>query len=83
MDQGLQLKGQLIFNRVKIMPIRAAFLILILFLIAPITHADEQVETPPGKDSKSSPWLLLPFLTNTPKLGTSVGAMGAYLHQKR
>ena len=28
-----------------------------------------------------SPWVLLPTLTNSPKLGTSVGALGAYLRK--
>jgi hypothetical protein len=29
----------------------------------------------------TSPWLLLPTFTNNPKLGTSVGALGAYLRK--
>jgi hypothetical protein len=28
----------------------------------------------------TSPWLLVPLVSNGPKMGTSVGAMGAYLH---
>jgi hypothetical protein len=30
---------------------------------------------------ETSPWLILPTFTNNPKLGTSVGALGAYLHK--
>lgn len=63
------------------MHIRAAFLLFILFFMAPITHADQKAETPPEKDSKSSPWLIVPLLTNSPKLGTSAGVLGGYLHQ--
>ena len=29
---------------------------------------------------KESPWLILPILSLNPKLGTSPGALGAYLH---
>ena len=31
--------------------------------------------------AKESPWLLVPILTSDPKLGTSGGAMAAYLHR--
>lgn len=34
----------------------------------------------PKPESKSSPWLLVPVVSSNPKLGTSFGAMGAYLH---
>jgi len=30
--------------------------------------------------TKNSPWLILPTLSANPKLGTSLGALGAYLH---
>jgi hypothetical protein len=63
------------------MQIRSVFLLFILLLMAPITHADQKAETPPEKDSKSSPWLIVPLLTNSPKLGTSAGVLGGYLHQ--
>ncbi len=42
----------------------------------PSTAADDQQSA-----SKSSPWLLVPVVSSSPKLGTSLGAMGAYLHQ--
>jgi hypothetical protein len=29
---------------------------------------------------RSSPWLFLPTLSSDPKLGTSLGVLGAYLH---
>lgn len=31
-------------------------------------------------EDRSSPWLLVPVVSSNPKLGTSFGAMGAYLH---
>lgn len=37
-------------------------------------------DTPSGPLGERSPWLLLPIFTNNPKLGTSVGALGGYLH---
>lgn len=35
-------------------------------------------EPPPPK--KPSPWLLLPLVASAPKMGTSFGALGSYLH---
>ena len=32
-----------------------------------------------AQDKKSSPWLLLPLVASSPKMGTSFGALGAYL----
>lgn len=37
-------------------------------------------EGPPEKASPESPWLLLPTFSSNPKLGTSLGALAAYLH---
>jgi len=34
-----------------------------------------------GKLADRSPWLLVPVVSSNPKLGTSFGGMGAYLHQ--
>ena len=31
-------------------------------------------------ESKESPWLFVPTLSSNPKLGTSAGAMGGYMH---
>jgi hypothetical protein len=33
-----------------------------------------------NKTEKESPWLLVPSLSSNPKLGTSVGGMGGYMH---
>ena len=41
-----------------------------------MAHAQEEAPAKPP-----SPWVLLPTLTNNPKLGTSVGALGAYLRK--
>ena len=39
----------------------------------------QQDDTAENKDSPS-PWLLVPTLSSNPKLGTSLGGMGAYMH---
>ena len=41
--------------------------------------ADEPKEDP-ASGARESPWLLLPTVSANPKLGTSVGAIAAYLH---
>jgi len=33
-----------------------------------------------GEDAKRSPWLVIPTLSSSPKLGTSLGVMASYLH---
>ena len=42
----------------------------------------EQEADKEGKKDKDkeSPWLLIPTFSSNPKLGTSLGALGAYLH---
>jgi hypothetical protein len=42
-----------------------------------------QEQPPPEKASggRSSPWLLVPLVSSNPKLGTSFGALGAYLRK--
>jgi hypothetical protein len=44
----------------------------------PIVNAEKDV--PAETDKKESPWLALPLVQVNPKLGTALGAMGAYLH---
>jgi hypothetical protein len=34
----------------------------------------------PPESNRSSPWLLVPLVSSSPKLGTSFGALGAYIH---
>ena len=43
---------------------------------APTEQGSDQAEARP----RSSPWLLVPLVSSNPKLGTSFGGMGAYLH---
>jgi hypothetical protein len=43
---------------------------------APVEQGGDQAPTA----QRSSPWLLVPLVSSNPKLGTSFGAMGAYLH---
>jgi len=48
-----------------------------------VAAAAEQEPPPPPASpaaASSSPWLLVPLVSSSPKLGTSFGAMGAYLH---
>ena len=42
--------------------------------------AQEQEGEKEGKKDKESPWLLIPTFSSNPKLGLSLGALGAYLH---
>lgn len=47
------------------------------------TRVEEGVADAPEEregTKKSSPWMGLPLIASSPKLGTSVGALGAYLH---
>ena len=49
-----------------------------------VNAADTQASTPETQTSEQppaarSPWLLLPTFSSNPKLGTSLGAMGAYV----
>ena len=41
-------------------------------------HSEEPEEKPP---ETPSPWLLLPTFSNNPKLGTSLGVLGAYMRK--
>ncbi len=41
---------------------------------------DETGTTEKKKNKKPSPWLATPLLATSPKMGSSVGALGAYLH---
>ena len=43
---------------------------------APVEQGGEPAPARP----RSSPWLLVPLVSSNPKLGTSFGALGGYLH---
>jgi outer membrane protein assembly factor BamA len=43
--------------------------------------ADVVVQPSEGEQKKPSPWLLVPVFNSSPKLGITLGATGAYLHQ--
>jgi hypothetical protein len=50
---------------------------------SPVPAKEPRAEAPSGDKKSSSgrsPWLLVPLLASSPKLGTSFGGMGAYLH---
>lgn len=40
-----------------------------------------ETDTRAASEARDSPWLLVPILSSDPKLGTSVGALAAYLHK--
>ena len=44
------------------------------------TDVSEEKEREETTEKKPSPWLGVPLLATSPKMGTSVGALGAYLH---
>ena len=68
------------------------FLLSASVVLAPCgSHAADSPAATSAKDApsaakaatvpeKESPWLILPILSSNPKLGTSLGALGAYLH---
>ena len=48
---------------------------------ATATDASAEVAVPDQQEpKKESPWLLLPLVATNPKMGTSLGALGAWLH---
>ncbi|HEY3636239.1 MAG TPA: hypothetical protein VGK95_14410, partial [Caldimonas sp.] len=51
-------------------------LVLAGCLLAHVVHAQEE-----EPQKAPSPWLLLPTFSNSPKLGTSVGALAGYLRK--
>jgi hypothetical protein len=61
---------------------------LVVFLVAVTSSGPAAAQQPPPEpptqqtapDEAPSPWLLAPMFSSTPKLGTAVGGLGAYLH---
>ena len=56
------------------MRVAAIFLVLLVAVTAAPASGEETGEV-------QSPWLALPIVSSNPKLGTSAGALGAYLHR--
>ncbi len=46
----------------------------------PQTSAAQQPASSNAPDERSSPWLLVPVVSSDPKLGTSFGGLGAFVH---
>jgi outer membrane protein assembly factor BamA len=63
------------------MPTLKTLLVIALLILVPIVYADEKMDPPPEKDSKSNPWLTAPSLSSDPKISTAAGVMAAYFHQ--
>jgi len=53
---------------------------VLLTLLTMCAHTCIAEEASP-EEQQESPWLLIPTFTSNPKLGTSFGAMGGYLHK--
>lgn len=64
------------------MPIIKSVLVLIVLVVASITHANETQDTDadPTEESSSSPWLITPLFSSDPKISTSAGALVGYVH---
>ena len=60
-------------------PTLALATIIVADAAAQVTSAPVLKEKAKKKDSES-PWLLVPTVSASPKLGTSLGGMGAYMH---
>ena len=58
-----------------------ALMVIALACPVPLVNAQGQNDTAPPTDTSSSSWLALPLVSSNPKLGTSVGALGAFLHK--
>jgi hypothetical protein len=46
----------------------------------PSPEAPAQPAQPAAETKARSPWLLVPMFSSSPKLGTAIGGMGAYMH---
>ena len=54
--------------------------ILAAFLLLSFSAINAETESNTASEPVESPWLFTPLVSSAPKFGTSVGAMGAYLH---
>ena len=84
--QGIRIK-EIMIVRQRRSPIacnvtfrRTAWLLLLCMaaMLSPPVALSEDAS--PEKAASRSPWLLLPIFSSNPKLGTSLGALGAYIH---
>ena len=51
-----------------------------VFLLLYFSAMNAETESDAASDPEESPWLFTPLISSAPKFGTSIGAMGAYLH---
>jgi len=54
--------------------------LLSMFVLTGVSIPAIAQETPAPSSEERSPWLLAPVFSNSPKLGTALGALGGYLH---
>ena len=60
--------------------ISAAIIAVGIALNASVVWAADRAARVEGTAEVNSPWLVMPTLSSDPKLGTSLGVLGAYLH---
>lgn len=65
----------------------AVFTVMLFAIRAPLAFAQSELQesAAPAEDDtitqfEKSPWLLMPLFQSNPKLGTSLGALGGYMH---
>jgi len=56
------------------------YFIAAALLLLSFSAINAETESNVDSESEESPWLFTPLVSSAPKFGTSVGAMGAYLH---
>ena len=61
---------------------RLSVLVVTLALSGPVFAQQPSPDAPaqPAAEEARSPWLLVPMFSSSPKLGTALGGLGAYMH---
>jgi len=61
---------------------RLSMLVIAVALSGPALAQPPTPDTsaPPAAEEERSPWLLVPMFSSSPKLGTAIGGLGAYMH---
>jgi len=67
--------------RILVRNLTAAVLLAVISLDSLAEQNSDAGSVEAAEDKPRSPWLFVPIVSSAPKFGTSIGAMGAYLHQ--